>query len=415
MVHIGKEMERQGLKQPLLIGGATTSQIHTSVKIDPQYRGAVVYVADASRAVGVASTLLNADRRKTYIGEIKEKYRQLREQRAGQQQQRKLADLAAARANRFNTDWDSYQPAKPAFLGIKVFDNYPLTELVDHIDWSPFFKAWELAGKFPKILDDEVVGKEARILFNDAQAMLEKIISEQWLQARAVIGLFPANSINDEDVELYTDDSRTGVRAVFHFLRQQMNRRREAPNHCLADYIAPKESGVEDYIGAFAVTAGIGIEDKIEEFEADHDDYNSILLKALADRLAEAFAERMHARVRKEFWNYATAENLSNEELIKEAYRGIRPAPGYPACPDHTEKDILWELLEPDKNAGITITESFAMLPTASVSGFYFSHPEARYFGTGKLARDQIEAYAERKGMEIEEVERWLASVLGYE
>jgi len=414
MVHIGKEMERQGLELPLLIGGATTSQIHTSVKIDPQYRGAVVYVADASRAVGVASTLLNADRRKAYIGEIKEKYQQLREQRASQQQQRKLASLAEARANRFSTDWNSYQPARPAFQGIKVFDDYPLTELVNHIDWSPFFKAWELAGKFPKILDDEVVGKEARTLFSDAQTMLERIISEKWLQASAVIGLFPANTVNDDDVELYTDDSRSEIRTGFHFLRQQMNRRREAPNHCLADYIAPKASGVEDYIGAFTVTAGIGIEDKIEEFEADHDDYNSILLKALADRLAEAFAERMHERVRKEFWGYAAAENLSNEELVKEEYRGIRPAPGYPACPDHTEKGILWELLEPDRNAGITITESFAMLPTASVSGFYFSHPEARYFGTGKLARDQIEDYAKRKGMEVAEAERWLASVLAY-
>jgi 5-methyltetrahydrofolate--homocysteine methyltransferase len=245
--------------------------------------------------------------------------------------------------------------------------------------------------------------------------MLEKIISEKWLQARAVVGLFPANTVNDDDVELYTDESRTEVRCVFHFLRQQMNRRREAPNHCLADYIAPKDSGVTDYMGAFAVTTGIGIEDKIEEFEADHDDYNSILLKALADRLAEAFAERMHERVRKEFWGFAAAENLSNAEMIKEEYRGIRPAPGYPACPDHTEKGLLWDLIEPDKNAGMTITESFAMLPTASVSGMYFSHPEARYFGTGKLARDQIEDYAMRKDMDIQVVERWLASVLGYE
>jgi 5-methyltetrahydrofolate--homocysteine methyltransferase len=375
----------------------------------------VVYVADASRAVGVASTLLNEDKRKAYISEVKDKYRQLREQRAGQQQTRALAALADARTNRFSTDWNSYQPVKPSFPGIKTFDDYPLAELVDRIDWSPFFKAWELAGKFPKILDDEIVGKEARSLFNDAQAMLEKIINEKWLQARAVIGLFPANTINDDDVELYTDDARTEVRTVFHFLRQQMNRRREAPNHCLADYIAPKESGVEDYIGAFAVTAGIGIEDKIEEFEADHDDYNSILLKALADRLAEAFAERMHERVRKEFWGFAAAENLSNPEMIKEEYRGIRPAPGYPACPDHTEKRLLWELIEPDMNAGITLTENFAMLPTASVSGFYFSHPEARYFGTGKLARDQIKDYAKRKGMEVEEVERWLAPTLGYE
>ena len=414
MVHIGKEMQRQGLDLPLLIGGATTSQIHTSVKIDPQYSGAVVYVADASRAVGVASTLLSEDRRKAYISGVKEKYRELREQRAVQQQTRKLSSLSEARANKLGTDWNSYQPARPAFLGIKTFDDYPLAELVDHIDWSPFFKAWELAGKYPKILDDEVVGKEARSLFNDAQAMLEKIINEQWLQARAVIGFFPANTVNDDDVELYSNESRTEKSADLHFLRQQMHRRHENPNHCLADFIAPKESGVADYIGAFAVTAGIGIEDKISEFEADHDDYSSILLKALADRLAEAFAERMHERVRKEFWGYASAENLSNEELIKEEYRGIRPAPGYPACPDHTEKGILWKLIEPDKHAGMTITESFAMLPTASVSGFYFSHPEARYFGTGKIGRDQIEDYARRKDMNIETIERWLASVLGY-
>jgi len=415
MVHIGKEMERQGFDLPLLIGGATTSQIHTSVKIDPQYRGAVVYVADASRAVGVASTLLSEDKRKAYIAEIKEKYEQLREQRAGQQQARTLASLADARANKFKTDWGSYQPARPEFLGLQVFDDYPLAELVSHIDWNPFFKAWELTGKFPKILDDEVVGKEARRLFGDAQAMLEKIVSEQWLQARAVIGLFPANTVNDDDVELYTDESRSDVKTTFHFLRQQMNRRRQAPNQCLADYIAPKDSGVDDYMGAFAVTAGIGIEDKLAEFEADHDDYSSILLKALADRLAEAFAERMHERVRKEFWGYASAENLNNEELVKEEYRGIRPAPGYPACPDHTEKRILWELIEPNVNAGMTITESFAMLPTAAVSGFYFSHPEARYFGTGKLARDQVENYAARRGMSIEEIERWLAPVLGYD
>jgi 5-methyltetrahydrofolate--homocysteine methyltransferase len=414
MVHLGKEMERQGFDLPLMIGGATTSQIHTSVKIDPQYGGAVVYVADASRAVGVASSLLSEDKRKAYITGIKEKYRALREQRAGQQETRQLATLAEARANKFSTDWGNYQPATPEFLGLKVFDDYPLAELATHIDWSPFFKAWELAGKYPKILKDEVVGKEATRLFNDAQDMLEKIVSEKWLQARAVIGLFPANTINDDDVELYTDDTRTGVRTVFHFLRQQMNRRKQSPNYSLADFIAPKESGVKDYMGAFAVTTGIGIEDRVAEFEADHDDYNSILLKALADRLAEAFAERMHERVRKEFWGYATAENLSNEELIKEEYRGIRPAPGYPACPDHTEKGLIWELIDPAANAGMTLTESFAMLPTAAVSGFYFSHPEARYFGTGKLARDQIEDYATRKGMSVQEVERWLASVLGY-
>jgi 5-methyltetrahydrofolate--homocysteine methyltransferase len=414
MVHIGKEMQRQGFDLPLLIGGATTSQIHTSVKIDPQYQGAVIYVPDASRAVGVASTLLSDDRRKAYIAETKEKYRQLREQRAGQQQDRKLASLAEARSNKCQTDWKSYRPVKPAFLGIRVFDDYPLSELITRIDWSPFFKAWELAGKFPAILDDKVVGTEARRLFNDARAMLEKIVNEHWLKARAVIGFFPANTVNDDDVELYSDESRSETLAVFHFLRQQMGRRNQASNHCLADFIAPKDSGSKDYLGAFAVTAGIGIEARVAAFEAEHDDYNSILLKALADRLAEALAERMHERVRKEFWGYAQAENLSNEEMIKEEYRGIRPAPGYPACPDHTEKGTLWELLDPVTNAGMTLTESYAMLPTASVSGLYFSHPEARYFGIGKLGRDQITDYANRKGMAVEEVERWLASVLGY-
>jgi 5-methyltetrahydrofolate--homocysteine methyltransferase len=272
-----------------------------------------------------------------------------------------------------------------------------------------------LTGKYPAILEDATVGEEASKLYADANAMLKRIVGEHWLQARAVIGLFPASTVNDDDIELYTDDSRTEVRTVLHTLRQQMAKRNEAHNLALADYVAPKDSGVADYVGAFAVTAGIGIEDKIAEFEADHDDYNSILLKALADRLAEAFAERMHERVRKEFWGYAAAENLGNEELIREEYRGIRPAPGYPACPDHTEKRTLWQLIEPDRNAGMTITESYAMLPTASVSGFYFSHPEARYFGTGKIGRDQVEDYARRKGMEVAEVERWLASVLGYE
>jgi 5-methyltetrahydrofolate--homocysteine methyltransferase len=415
MVHLGKEMERQGFELPLLIGGATTSQIHTSVKIDPQYHGAVVYVADASRAVGVASTLLSKDRRETNITETKDKYRQLREQRAGQQQDRQFASLTDARANKLVTDWNNYQPVKPAFQGIKVFEDYPLAELVTLIDWNPFFKAWELAGKYPRILEDKVVGEEARRLLDDARTMLEKIVNEKWLTARAVVGIFAANTINDDDVELYTDETRTGKASVFHFLRQQMKRRNQAPNQCLADFIAPADSGVDDYLGTFAVTTGIGIDEKVAEFEADHDDYSSILLKALADRLAEAFAERMHERVRKEFWGYATAENLSNEELIKEEYRGIRPAPGYPACPDHTEKGILWDLIDPVTHAGMSITESFAMLPTASVSGFYFSHPEARYFGTGKIARDQVKDYAARKGTSIVEVERWLASVLGYD
>jgi 5-methyltetrahydrofolate--homocysteine methyltransferase len=414
MVHIGKEMERLGFELPLLIGGATTSQIHTSVKIDPQYHGAVVYVPDASRAVGVASTLLSKDRRAAYITETKDKYRQLREQRALQQEERKLASLNEARANKLATDWVHYQAFTPAFTGLKVFDDYPLSELVDYIDWNPFFKAWELTGKFPKILDDPTVGEQATQLFHDAKAMLQQIVSEKWLTARAVIGFFPANTVNDDDIEVYTDEARGEVRTVLHTLRQQLVRRNNAPNLALADYVAPRDSGVADYIGAFAVTTGIGIERKVAEFEADHDDYNSILLKALADRLAEAFAERMHERVRKEFWGYAPTESLSSEALVREEYRGIRPAPGYPACPDHTEKGTLWELIDPATNAGITITESYAMLPTAAVSGLYFAHPEARYFGTGKIGRDQVKDYARRKGMEVSVVERWLASVLGY-
>jgi 5-methyltetrahydrofolate--homocysteine methyltransferase len=415
MVHMAKEMERLGLEMPLLIGGATTSQIHTAVKIDPQYHGAVVYVPDASRAVGVASTLLSQDRTSDYVREIKARYKELREQRAAQQQARDLLSLNEARANKFRTDWHGYRPTRPGFLGYRVYDDYPIAELVNYIDWGPFFKAWELSGKFPAILDDPAVGEEARKLYDDANAMLHRIVTEQWLQARCVFGFFPANAINDDDIELYTNDARTEVLTTLHTLRQQIKHRGDAPNFALADFIAPKDSGVLDYLGAFAVTTGIGIEDKVAEFEADHDDYNSILLKALADRLAEAFAERLHERVRQEFWGYAPAESLSNAELIREEYRGIRPAPGYPACPDHTEKGLLWELIQPDQHAGMTITESYAMLPTASVSGFYFSHPEARYFGTGKIGRDQVEDYAKRKGMPVSEVERWLASVLGYD
>jgi len=414
MVHVGSEMQRQGFTVPLLIGGATTSQIHTAVKIDPQYQGAVVYVPDASRAVGVASSLLSATQRAEYTHGIKERYRELREQRQSQQRARKLVALDEARANRFRIDWDKYQPARPEFPGLRVLAEYPLPELVNRIDWGPFFKAWELAGRFPQILDDATVGAEARRLFEDAQNMLERIIREQWLTASGVMGLFPANSVGD-DVELYGDESRTVVLTTFHFLRQQMGKREDAHSLCLADFVAPKETGVADYLGVFAVTAGLGIERKLAEFEADHDDYHAILLKALADRLAEAFAERLHERVRKEFWGYAMGENLSNEELIREEYRGIRPAPGYPACPDHTEKGILWNLLDPIGNAGMHLTESFAMLPTASVSGFYFSLPEARYFGLGKIGRDQVEDYARRKGMTVREVERWLAPVLGYE
>jgi 5-methyltetrahydrofolate--homocysteine methyltransferase len=414
MVHMASEMERLELNIPLLIGGATTSRIHTAVKIDPKYSSAVVYVPDASRAVGVAGELLSADRKAVYIQNIKDEYELMREQRSKRTASRQTFTLPQARDNAFRGDWETYTPPVPTFLGIKVFDDYSLEELSHYIDWTPFFHAWELAGKYPKILHDDIIGEEATRLFADAQQMLKQIIDEKWLQARAVIGFFPANSVGD-DIEIYNDDNRTEVKAVLHHLRQQMAKPVDRPNSCLSDFVAPKSSGKRDYVGAFAVTTGIGIDARVKQFEADHDDYSSILLKALADRLAEAFAERMHERVRKEFWAYAKDENLNNDALIKESYQGIRPAPGYPACPDHTEKATLWRLIEPDKNAGITITESFAMLPTAAVSGFYFSHPESKYFGTGKIQKDQVEDYAKRKGDDLKVVERWLAPVLDYD
>ncbi len=414
MVHMASEMQRLNMDIPLLIGGATTSRIHTAVKIDPKYSNAVVYVADASRAVGVAGHLLSEERKAGYVQGIKDEYDDMRIQRARRTSNRKTFTLQQARENAYKGDWKNYTPPKPTFLGVKTFDDYSLEELSRYIDWTPFFHAWELAGKYPKILNDEVVGEEATTLFNDAQQMLKKIVAEKWLQARAVIGLFPANSIGD-DIEIYNDDERAEVKTVLHHLRQQMAKPSDRPNSCISDFVAPKDSGKQDYVGAFAVTAGIGIDEHVKRFEDDHDDYNSILLKALADRLAEAFAEHLHERVRKEFWAYDGDENLSNEDLIAENYDGIRPAPGYPACPDHTEKATLWTLIEPDKNAGITITESFAMLPTAAVSGFYFSHPDAKYFGTGKIKKDQVEDYAIRKGDDLRVVERWLAPVLDYD
>jgi 5-methyltetrahydrofolate--homocysteine methyltransferase len=414
MVHMAAEMQRLGLEIPLLIGGATTSRIHTAVKIDPKYQGPVVYVADASRAVGVAGDLLSEERRDDYIKAIKDEYVLMREQREQRTSTKKSVSLEQARNNGFKPDWDNYTPPVPAFTGLKTFEDYDLQALVDYIDWTPFFHTWELAGKYPKILDDDIVGEHARQLFDDARAMLEKIVDEKWLSARAVIGFFPANSF-DDDILVFSDESREEVVTVLHHLRQQLAKPRERPNWCLSDFIAPAETEVRDYIGAFAVTTGIGIEEHVQRFEAVHDDYSSIMLKALADRLAEAFAEHMHARVRREFWGYAADENLKNEELIGEAYRGIRPAPGYPACPDHTEKQTLWALIEPDKNAGIEITDSYAMIPASSVSGWYFSHPQSQYFGTGKIQRDQVEDYAERKGLKIQEVERWLAPVLAYD
>ena len=414
MAHVAKEMERQGFKVPLLIGGATTSRVHTAVKIAPNYpSGTVVYVTDASRAVGVCSNLLSGTLSDNYIAEIKADQQAAREQHEGKQGKASYIPLAEARAHGLKTDWKKYSPPKPRLLGVLKLENYPLDILVDFIDWSPFFQAWELAGRYPKILDDAVVGEEAKKLFADAQAMLKKIVKEKWLTANAVFGLFPANSTGD-DIEIYSDDKRSKIAMTWHNLRQQTKKPADIPNYCLADFIAPKESGVKDYIGGFAVTTGIGIEKKMKEFEKANDDYSAIMLQALADRLAEAFAEHLHLRVRREFWGYAADEALSNEDIIAEKYRGIRPAPGYPACPEHSEKGPLFELLQAPKNAGITLTESYAMLPTAAVSGFYFAHPEAKYFATGKVDKEQVTDYAKRKGWTVEEAERWLAPVLSY-
>ncbi len=415
MVNVAKEMKRQGFSIPLLIGGATTSVMHTAVKIDPQYPGPVIYVKDASRAVGVAQNLVSVDSKADYIAKTKADYVQKREQHANRRSREPLLPLAQTRMNRPVLDWSAYVPPKPDFLGIRTFDDYSLAELAERIDWTPFFHAWELRGRYPAIFDDPEQGEHARQLFADAQAMLEQIITERWLTARAVIGFFPANRVHEDDIALYADESRDQVLMTLHHLRQQGPKPEGKPHYCLADWIAPVESGVADYLGAFAVTAGIGIDERVAEFEHAHDDYRAILLKALADRLAEAFAERLHERVRKEFWGYAADEMLSNEELVAESYRGIRPAPGYPACPDHTEKGLLWQLLDVDHNAGIHLTESFAMTPTAAVSGWYFSHPAARYFGVGRLDRDQVADYAQRKGWTLAETEKWLAPNLGYE
>ena len=415
MAHVAKEMERQGFTIPLMIGGATTSRVHTAVKIEPNYpSGATVYVTDASRAVGVCSNLLSGTLRDDYVAEIKADYVHARELHSGKKGQGAHYTLAQAREHGLKTDWNNYIPPKPQFLGVKELRYYSLQEISQYIDWSPFFQAWELAGRYPKILQDEVVGEEARKLFADAQSMLKLIIAEKWLTANAVFGIFPANSVNNDDIEIYSDESRNQVAMTWHNLRQQTLKPQDKPNLCLADYIAPKESSVADYIGAFAVTTGIGIDARVAEFEKQNDDYNAIMLKALADRLAEAFAELLHARVRREFWGYASDEKLDNAALIDETYRGIRPAPGYPACPEHTEKGELFDLLDAPGKAGITLTESYAMLPTAAVSGFYFSHPLSQYFATGKVDRDQVEDYAKRKGWSLEEAERWLAPILNY-
>lgn len=415
MVHNVKAFTRENIDIPVLIGGATCSKIHTAVKIAPHYEHGALYVADASRSVPIVTKLISDKTRQTCINEHYQEYDVMREKRLAQGNRKTLVSLEAARANKCTFDYENNPPVQPNVLGKQVFDNYPLEKLLERIDWTPFFRSWELHGKFPKILDDKVVGKEATKLFADAQAMLKQIIDEKWLTARAVIGLFPANSVNDDDIELYTDESREEVMMTTHHLRQQIERVGGNHNFALSDFVAPKDSKVPDYMGGFAVTAGIGIDEHVERFEKAHDDYSAIMLKSLADRLAEAFAEHMHERVRKEFWGYASDETLDNEALIKEKYKGIRPAPGYPACPDHTEKALLWDLLTPDQNIELNITESYAMFPTAAVSGWYFAHPESRYFGVSDIKRDQVEDYAKRKGMTMQEAERWLAPNLSYD
>jgi 5-methyltetrahydrofolate--homocysteine methyltransferase len=384
------------------------------VKIAPQYKSAVVYVKDASRSVGVCQTLQTAAAREAFIEKVNEEHVRRREQHASKKVKTPELSLAQARANRRRIEWAGYSPTTPRRLGVQQFDDYPLSELLGYIDWMPFFNAWEFAGKFPEILSDATVGVAASNLYDDARRMLKQVIAERWLQARAVIGLFPANSVGD-DVEIYTDETRTDVAMRLSFLRQQKGKPPGHPHECLADYIAPKSSGVRDYFGAFAVTAGVGIDAHVARFEKGHDDYSSIMLKALADRLAEAGAEHFHERVRRELWGYSAQESLTNQQLIQEEYRGIRPAPGYPACPDHTEKAKLWKLLDPERNAGITLTESFAMFPTAAVSGWYIGHPDARFFAIGKVDRDQVEDYAQRKGMSVAEAEKWLGPNLGYD
>ncbi|MGN6223137.1 methionine synthase [Pseudoxanthomonas sp.] len=410
MTHVAREMQRQGFSLPLLIGGATTSRAHTALKIDPHYDAPTVWVKDASRAVGVAQSLISRDMRAAFVAANDADYAEIRQRHRNRGDAKRLVSLEKARGQKFDGGWDAYDPPAPRQPGITVLDDYPLAELVEYIDWTPFFQAWELAGKFPAILTDEVVGPQASELYRDARAMLDRIIAERWLTARGVFGLWPAQSVGD-DVLIQTD----GGPQTLHFLRQQVDKPVERPDFCLADFIAPQASGKPDWIGMFAVTAGIGIDAHVARFEADHDDYNAILLKALADRLAEAFAERLHQRVRTEFWGYDANESLDNEALIAEGYRGIRPAPGYPACPEHSEKASLFRLLDANVNAGMTLTESFAMLPTAAVSGYYFSHPQSQYFVVGRLSKEQVADYARRKGVDLAQAERWLASNLDYD
>jgi 5-methyltetrahydrofolate--homocysteine methyltransferase len=459
MSHVAREMQRQGLTMPLMIGGATTSRAHTALKIDPHYKSPTVWVKDASRAVGVAQSLISKELREAFVAANDSDYAEIRQRHKNRGDAKRLVPLAKARAQRFDGGWADYAPPTPKQPGLTVFDDYPLAELIEYIDWTPFFNTWELAGRYPAILDDTVVGTQARELFADARKMLKRIVDEKWLTAKGVFGLWPANSVGDdvivsllpqaeegvvasllppgEDARRADEGtsketasetplhSRTlsptplpreeGLQTTLHFLRQQVDKPIDRPDFCLADFIAPHDSGKQDWIGAFAVTAGIGIDAHVARFEADHDDYNAILLKSLADRLAEAFAERLHQRVRKEFWGYAADESLDNDALVAEGYRGIRPAPGYPACPEHSEKGTLFQWLDAPGNADMSLTESFAMLPTAAVSGYYFSHPESQYFVVGRVSKEQVEDYAKRKGVTLAQAERWLASNLDYD
>jgi 5-methyltetrahydrofolate--homocysteine methyltransferase len=412
MAHVAREMQRQGFQVPLLIGGATTSRMHTAVKIAPSYKGPVVHVKDASRAVGVACQLLSRDGRDEFVARLKQEYEEARVQHAGRERATRWLSLAEARERAMPTDWQVRPPVAPRQPGVQVFEDYLLEELRPYIDWTPFFHVWDLKASYPRILEDEALGAQAKQLFSDANRLLDRLIAERSLRARAVFGLFPAQSVGD-DVAVYADESRRRVLQTFRFLRQQAERPDGKPQQCLADLVAP--AGIPDWFGAFAVTAGIGMDELVARYRADHDDYGEIMVKALADRLAEALAERLHERVRKESWGYAAEEALDNEALIREAYRGIRPAPGYPACPEHTEKRSLWALLDVERRIGLQLTESCAMVPTAAVSGFYFAHPEARYFAVGRIQRDQVADYARRKGLSVEEAERWLAPNLGYD
>lgn len=414
MIHVAREMKKRKMDLPLMIGGATTSRLHTAVKIDPEYDGSIIHVLDASRAVSIAGDVISQQRKDTVRLELKKEYSELRAQHENRQNKKELLPFEQAKDNKTQIDWKGYEPPKPKFLGNKVFEDYPISELRKYIDWSPFFRTWMLTGKYPDILDDETVGEQAQSLFDDAQKLLDEIVKRNLLKSKAVIGFYPAVG-DGEDVQLFEDEDLSTEKTRFHFLRQQTKKRAGQPNSSLSDYISPRKTEIIDYIGFFAVTAGIGIETILNKYREKNDDYNVILVKAVADRLAEAFAERMHERVRKEFWGYSDEESFSNEDLIAEKYSGIRPAPGYPACPDHTEKRILFDLLEVEKNANIELTESFAMYPASSVSGIYFSHPQSRYFRVGNIGEDQVTDYAKRKSCMKEEVEKWLSPNLDYD